>query len=106
MVSPIAPKGSVQLSFYDWEGRAELAGALKTCQEAIAGSWLLSFGYTDRSGTPTTRTVEPYQLHFSESSWYLKGFCLERMGGHGCSSSPGWSSWSGRNRSSAPERTC
>lgn len=80
MVSPTAPKGSVQLSFYDWAGRAELAGALKLCQEAIAGRRLLTFGYTDRAGTPTVRTVEPYQLHFSESSWYLKGFCLERMG--------------------------
>ncbi|ETT77146.1 Helix-turn-helix type 11 domain-containing protein [Paenibacillus sp. FSL R7-277] len=80
MVSPLASKGSVQLSFYGWEGRAELAGAMKLCQEAIAGSRLLSFDYTDRTGTPTTRTVEPYQLHFSESSWYLKGFCLERMG--------------------------
>ncbi|ETT54589.1 Helix-turn-helix type 11 domain-containing protein [Paenibacillus sp. FSL R7-269] len=80
MVSPLTSKGSVQLSFYDWEGRAELAGAMKLCQEAIAGSWLLSFDYTDRTGTPTKRTVEPYQLHFSESSWYLKGFCLERMG--------------------------
>ncbi|WP_342476413.1 YafY family protein [Paenibacillus sp. FSL H7-0350] len=80
MVSPLISKGSVQLSFYDWEGRAELAGAMKLCQEAIAGGWLLSFDYTDRTGTPTKRTVEPYQLHFSESSWYLKGFCLERMG--------------------------
>lgn len=24
--------------------------------------------------------VEPYELHFSESSWYLKGFCLHRQG--------------------------
>lgn len=23
--------------------------------------------------------IEPYQLHFSEMSWYLKGFCLNRM---------------------------
>lgn len=80
MVSPTASRGSVQLSFYDWAGRAELAGALRLCQEAIAGRRLLTFAYTDRSGTPTTRTVEPYLLHFSESSWYLKGFCLERMG--------------------------
>ena len=27
----------------------------------------------------TNRIVEPYQLHFSETSWYLKGFCLHRQ---------------------------
>ena len=27
----------------------------------------------------TNRIVEPYQLHYSETSWYLKGFCLHRQ---------------------------
>ncbi|NMO98118.1 helix-turn-helix transcriptional regulator [Paenibacillus lemnae] len=80
MVSPLAPKSSIQLSFYDWEGRSEIRQTLKTCQEAILKRKLISFHYIDKEDTATKRTVEPYQLHFSEMSWYLKGFCLARMG--------------------------
>jgi predicted DNA-binding transcriptional regulator YafY len=79
MVSPLAPKGSIQLSFYDWEGRSEIRQTLKTCQEAILKSRLVAFDYIDKNGTATKRTIEPHQLHFSESTWYLKGFCLQRM---------------------------
>ncbi|MGO4548875.1 helix-turn-helix transcriptional regulator [Paenibacillus sp. 2TAB23] len=79
MVSPLSTKGSIQLSFYDWEGRSEVLQTLKICQESILKRSLVSFDYIDRNGTTTNRIVEPYQLHFSESSWYLKGFCLQRQ---------------------------
>lgn len=79
MVSPLSPKGSIQLSFYDWEGRSEIRQTLKICQEAIAKRRLVSFDYMDKNGAKTKRVIEPYQLHFSEMSWYLKGFCLQRM---------------------------
>lgn len=80
MVSPLSRKDSIRLSFYNWEGRSELHPILKTVQESILKRRLISFDYTDKNGVATKRTVEPYQLHFSESSWYLKGFCLQRMG--------------------------
>lgn len=35
MVSPLSIKSSIQLSFYDWEGRSEILQTLKTCQESI-----------------------------------------------------------------------
>ncbi|MFC9774560.1 helix-turn-helix transcriptional regulator [Paenibacillus chitinolyticus] len=79
MVSSLAPKSSIQLSFYDWEGRSEIIQTLKTCQESILKRRLVSFEYIDKNGTTTNRVVEPDQLHFSETSWYLKGFCLHRM---------------------------
>ncbi|MBB6669384.1 helix-turn-helix transcriptional regulator [Cohnella nanjingensis] len=79
MVSPLSLKGSIQLSFYDWEGRSEILQTLKTCQESILKRRLVSFDYIDKDGIKTNRIVEPYQLHFSEASWYLKGFCLHRM---------------------------
>jgi len=79
MVSPLSLTSSVQLSFYDWEGRSEMAQTLKTCQTSISMKRLVSFDYVDKSGIATKRIVEPYQLHFSESSWYLRGFCLQRM---------------------------
>ncbi|GAA0137109.1 YafY family protein [Paenibacillus sp. YSY-4.3] len=79
MISPMSPKGSIQLSFYDWKGRSEIIQTLKICQESILKSRLVSFDYIDKNGITTNRIVEPYQLHFSETSWYLKGFCLRRQ---------------------------
>ncbi|WP_338553910.1 YafY family protein [Paenibacillus sp. KS-LC4] len=80
MVSPLSLNRSIQLSFYDWEGRSEILETLKTCQQSILKNRLVSFDYTDKDGAVTNRMVEPYGLHFSESSWYLKGFCLHRHG--------------------------
>jgi predicted DNA-binding transcriptional regulator YafY len=80
MVSPLSLNRSVQLSFYDWAGRAEILETLKACQESIRKKRLVAFDYIDKDGAVTHRTVEPYELHFSESSWYLKGFCLHRRG--------------------------
>ncbi len=79
MVSPLALNRSLHLSFYAWQGRSELLESLKICQESILKQRLVSFDYTDKNGVVTNRMVEPYALHFSESSWYLKGFCLERQ---------------------------
>jgi predicted DNA-binding transcriptional regulator YafY len=79
MVSPSSLNSSIQMSFYDWEGRSEVVQTLKTCQEAILKRRLVVFDYIDKDGTATNRIVEPYQLHFSETSWYLRGFCLHRM---------------------------
>ncbi|MHA7965017.1 helix-turn-helix transcriptional regulator [Paenibacillus sp. CAU 1782] len=80
MVSPLSLNRSIQLSFYNWEGRSEILETLKICQESISKKRLVSFHYTDKDGAVTNRVVEPYELHFSESSWYLKGFCLHRQG--------------------------
>ncbi len=80
MVSPSAAKASIRLSFYDWEGRSEIRQTLRTCQQAIGKSRLVTFDYIDKNDAATKRTVEPYRLHFSETSWYLKGYCLDRKG--------------------------
>lgn len=79
MVAPLSLNRSIQLSFYDWEGRSEMLQTLKTCQESISKRRFVSFDYIDKNGTVTNRIVEPYELHFSETSWYLKGFCLHRQ---------------------------
>ncbi|RAI98135.1 putative DNA-binding transcriptional regulator YafY [Paenibacillus pabuli] len=79
MIGSTTLGGTIQLSFYNWDGRPEIVQILKTCQEAIEQEKLLTFDYIDQSGAKSQRRVEPYQLHFSEMSWYLKGFCLDRM---------------------------
>ncbi|KGR75414.1 helix-turn-helix transcriptional regulator [Ureibacillus sinduriensis] len=80
MVSPLTLNRSIELSFYDWVGRSEILETLKVCQQSILKKRLVSFDYIDKDGAVSNRTVEPYELHFSESSWYLKGFCLHRQG--------------------------
>lgn len=79
MIGSASWKGSIHLSFYDWEGRSEILQTLNTCQESILKNKLVTFDYIDRDGVTTNRVIEPYQLHFSEMSWYLKGFCLHRQ---------------------------
>ncbi|KGE19661.1 helix-turn-helix transcriptional regulator [Paenibacillus wynnii] len=79
MIGSASWNGSIHLSFYDWEGRSEIHQILKICQESILKRKLISFDYIDKSGIKTNRIVEPYQLHFSQTSWYLKGFCIHRQ---------------------------
>ncbi|WP_281884220.1 YafY family protein [Paenibacillus sp. YYML68] len=78
MVSSTSVKSPIQLSFYEWDGRSEMAPIMLTCQQAISENRLVSFDYIDRNGHTTSRTVEPYELHFHERSWYMKGYCLDR----------------------------
>ena len=78
MVNTSSLKNTIHISFYDWCGRPEILNICRICQEAILQNRLVSFDYTDRNGIMTNRIVEPYQLHFSEMSWYLKAFCLKR----------------------------
>ncbi|WP_312369137.1 helix-turn-helix transcriptional regulator [Lachnoclostridium sp.] len=78
MVNSSFLKNTIHLSFYDWSGRQEILNVCRICQEAILKNRLVSFDYSDRNGILTNRIVEPYQLHFSEMSWYLKAFCLKR----------------------------
>lgn len=79
MASAASRNSFIQISFYDWEGRTDLLPVLNGCQQAIMQNRLVAFDYLDREGIATNRRVEPYRLHFSERSWYLKGFCLERQ---------------------------
>lgn len=78
MIGSTPLRSTIQLSFYDWSGRPEILYICQSCQEAILQNRLVSFSYTDKSGAITDRIVEPYHLHFSEMSWYLKGFCLRQ----------------------------
>ncbi|OAS16758.1 hypothetical protein A8708_07785 [Paenibacillus oryzisoli] len=72
MVSPLSLNRSIQMSFYAWEGRSEILETLKTFQEYISRKRLVSYENTDKYGAVMDRIIEPYELHFSESSWYLR----------------------------------
>ena len=53
---------------------------VNTLVQAAQYQRLVSFLYRNSSGESVERSVEPYQLFFRGSSWYLNGYCLLRGG--------------------------
>lgn len=58
------------------ESLRNLFGMIETAMNEHA---VLAFAYTDARGQISERRVEPYQVVFKESSWYLQGYCLDRQ---------------------------
>lgn len=46
---------------------------------AIDKSRLVKFGYHDRNGAVTERTVEPHTIIFKEGTWYFYAYCQSRQ---------------------------
>lgn len=57
------------------KGNESLRGLFSMMEMAINEHRYLSFAYTDVRGQRSERQVEPYQVVFKESSWYLQGYC-------------------------------
>lgn len=77
-VSGLLPEreaGSVALEF---GGAKQLAAVVQLLQQAIRTHTLVAFDYYDRNGVATSRLVEPYQLLWRNTSWYLVGYATER----------------------------
>ncbi|ETT33952.1 DeoR family transcriptional regulator [Paenibacillus sp. FSL R7-269] len=55
------------------ESLRSLFGMIETAMNEHA---VLTFAYTDARGQISERRVEPYQVVFKESSWYLQAYCL------------------------------
>lgn len=60
-----------------WQ-KESLTPKIEKVQEAISSGRLISFQYYAPKGE-SERTVEPYDLLFQWSSWYLWGFCRQRQ---------------------------
>ena len=61
-----------------WMGSSNIQPYWESIQAALQESKLLTFEYTAHHGMKTARTVEPYQLVFKSSHWYLQGYCYRR----------------------------
>lgn len=61
-----------------WLGNSNVKPYLEIIKSAINENKLLTFEYSDRHGSKSTRTVEPYQLVLKGNHWYFHGFCLKR----------------------------
>jgi len=51
---------------------------IKTIKQAILEQWIIEFDYHYDKGESRKR-IEPYLIVFQWSSWYMLGYCLERM---------------------------
>ncbi|MEK3905289.1 helix-turn-helix transcriptional regulator [Paenibacillus sp. FSL R7-0179] len=58
------------------ESLRSLFGMIETAMNEHA---VLAFAYTDALGQISERRVEPYQVVFKESSWYLQAYCLVKQ---------------------------
>ena len=52
---------------------------IQKVHEAVTGSLLLDFAYTDANGRNSKRQVEPHTLLYKGFTWYMLGFCLNRQ---------------------------
>ncbi|SEL82776.1 YafY family protein [Paenibacillus sp. OK003] len=60
------------------QGNESLRNLLSYMETAMNEQRYLVFDYGDRDGKISSRTVEPYQIVFKESSWYLQSYCVDR----------------------------
>jgi len=60
------------------QGNESLRNLLSFIETAMNEQRYLVFDYIDRDGCISSRKVEPYQVVFKESSWYLQCYCVER----------------------------
>lgn len=68
----------LDMDFSFWGAPPNYRAAFDTIRSAVIERHPLSFAYFDAAGNHTVRTVEPAQLVFKESSWYLRAWCRER----------------------------
>lgn len=68
----------LDMDFSFWGAPPNYRAAFDTIRNATIERHPLSFAYFDAIGNRTERTVEPAQLMFKESSWYLRAWCRER----------------------------
>lgn len=70
--------GRLSVDTTPWVGNTQQTDFIAVIQQAMEESRLLAFSYTDRLGSGSCRTVEPYRLLLKGMRWYLDGYCLER----------------------------
>lgn len=66
----------LEVDFNGWSHENDFFNDFKT---AILERRIVAFDYYNSYGDKTFRRVEPIQLWFKSTSWYLKGFCLTKQ---------------------------
>ena len=66
----------LEVDFSEWHYENDFFNELKV---AILERRIAQFDYYNSAGEKTARRVEPIQLWFKSTSWYLKAFCLTKQ---------------------------
>ncbi|WP_281550055.1 helix-turn-helix transcriptional regulator [Murimonas intestini] len=74
----LSSNSHIMIDLSSWY-KSSLAPKIELIQDAIENRRLISFQYYAPGGE-SLRTIEPYLLIFQWTSWYVKGYCLEREG--------------------------
>jgi predicted DNA-binding transcriptional regulator YafY len=68
----------ISVDLKPWMGNSNIHEYLNLIKRALQKQRVLSFGYSDRYGNISNRTIEPHQLILKDNHWYIQGFCLEK----------------------------
>jgi predicted DNA-binding transcriptional regulator YafY len=71
--------GQITIDSSPWMTSENSMSILGTVREAVHNHHILSFQYSDRSGSRSTRRAEPYRLVLKAGFWYVQCFCLLRQ---------------------------
>ncbi|SEN75674.1 Predicted DNA-binding transcriptional regulator YafY, contains an HTH and WYL domains [Terribacillus saccharophilus] len=64
----------------DFESYRTEPEALRQLRSGITERKVVRFDYINAHNERTTRDMEPLQLHYKYSNWYINGFCRKRQG--------------------------
>jgi len=68
----------IEVNLEGWNSKTDEQDRFRRIRDAILGSDIISFDYVNSNGETSNRLVEPEKLLFSNSTWYLIAFCLQR----------------------------
>jgi predicted DNA-binding transcriptional regulator YafY len=68
----------ISIDLKPWMGNGKVYEYLEIAKESLQRKQTLSFGYSDRYGNITTRTIDPHQLLLKDNHWYIHGFCRSK----------------------------
>ncbi|MCY7118421.1 YafY family transcriptional regulator [Streptococcus mutans] len=72
------PLADYDINFSSWYSDSFIQKKIEILQEAIEGKSCVLLDYISSSGR-RKRKIEPYQLVFKDSAWYLHAFCHKRQ---------------------------
>ncbi len=70
----------VEVDFSSWGSDHRQKEVFSFLKNAILEQYTITFSYFSVAGEKSDRRVEPVKLLFKDKSWYLQGYCLQRMG--------------------------
>lgn len=69
----------IEIDFSSWGSGQWQKEKFTQLKHAILDQQLISFSYLGSNGEKKQRKVAPLKLFFKERSWYIEGYCLDRM---------------------------